>query len=42
VSGAPLLTEKGGKWYVAGIDVAAQTGVASGVAIVPDEVRKQF
>jgi protease YdgD len=42
VSGAPLLTEKGGKWYVAGIDVAAQTGVASGVAVVPDEVRKQF
>jgi hypothetical protein len=42
VSGAPLLTEKGGKWYVAGIDVAAETGVASGVAVVPDEVRKQF
>lgn len=42
VSGAPLLTEKGGKWYVAGIDVAAQTGVASGVAVVPDDVRKQF
>jgi len=42
VSGAPLLTEKGGKWYVVGIDVAAQTGVASGVAVVPDELRKQF
>jgi protease YdgD len=42
VSGAPLLTEKGGKWYVAGIDSAAQTGVASGVAVAPDEVRKQF
>ena len=41
VSGAPLLTERGGKWYVAGIDVAAQTGVASGVAVVP-ELRKRF
>ncbi len=42
MSGAPLLTEKGGKWYVVGIDVAAQTGAASGVAVVPDELRKQF
>jgi protease YdgD len=42
VSGAPLLTEKGGRWYVAGIDIAAQTGVASGIAVVPEELHKQF
>jgi protease YdgD len=37
-SGAPLLTRKGGKWYVAGIDVAAEIWVASGAAIVLDKI----
>lgn len=39
-SGAPLLFEKGGKWYAAGVDVAAEPGVAGGVAVVLHEARK--
>lgn len=42
VSGAPLLIEKDGKWYTAGIDVAAELGVASGFAVVLDEPRKRL
>jgi protease YdgD len=42
VSGAPLLIEKGGKWHTAGIDVAAELGVASGLAVVLDEARSRF
>jgi hypothetical protein len=42
VSSAPLLTEKGGKWYVAAIDVAAETGVAGGIAVVPEEPSKHL
>jgi protease YdgD len=38
-SGAPLLIEKHGKWYIAGIDVAAELGVASGLVVVVDEAR---
>jgi protease YdgD len=38
VSGAPLLIEKGGKWYTAGIDVAV-LGVASGLAVMLEDVR---
>ena len=38
-SGASLLIEKGGKWYTAGVDVAAELGVASGLAAVLDEAR---
>jgi len=41
-SGAPLLIEKGGKWYTAGVDVAAELGVASGLAVVLDEARRNF
>jgi hypothetical protein len=41
-SGAPLLIEKGGKWYTAGVDVAAELGVASGFAVVLDEARKRL
>jgi protease YdgD len=41
-SGAPLLIEKGGKWYTAGVDVAAELGVASGLAVVLDEARGAF
>jgi hypothetical protein len=36
-SGAPLLIEKGGKWYTAGVDVAAELGVTGGLAVVLDE-----
>jgi protease YdgD len=42
VSGAPLLIKNGGKWYIAGIDVAAELGVASGLAVVLDEPRKHL
>jgi protease YdgD len=42
VSGAPLLIEKGGKWYTAGVDVAAELGVASGLAVVLDEARNRL
>jgi len=41
-SGAPLLIEKDGKWYIAGIDVAAELGVASGFAVVVDEARRHL
>jgi hypothetical protein len=41
-SGAPLLIEKSGKWYAAGIDVAAELGVANGLAVVLDEARRHF
>jgi protease YdgD len=42
VSGAPLLIVKDGKWYIAGIDVAAELGVASGLAVDLDEPRKHL
>lgn len=38
----PLLIEKDGKWYIAGIDVAAELGVASGLAVVADEARRHL
>ena len=41
-SGAPLLIEQSGKWYVTGVDVTAELGVASGSAVVLDEARKRF
>jgi protease YdgD len=41
-SGAPLLIEKNGRWYTAGVDVAAQLGVASGIAVVLDEARRHL
>jgi protease YdgD len=41
-SGAPLLIDKGGKWYAAGIDVAAAPGLAAGVAVAVDEVAKHL
>ena len=42
ISGAPLLIEKGGKWRIAGIDVAAEPGVAVGVAVLLDKARKRL
>jgi protease YdgD len=42
VSGAPLLIVKDSKWYTAGIDVAAELGVASGLAVVLDEPSKHL
>jgi hypothetical protein len=41
-SGAPLLIEKSGKWYAAGIDVAAELWVPDGLAVVLDEARRRF
>jgi protease YdgD len=41
-SGAPLLIEDDGVWSVGGINVAAEIGVASGVAALLDEVRGKF
>ena len=38
----PLLIEKSGRWYVAGVDVAAETGIAGGFAVVVDEPRKRL
>jgi protease YdgD len=40
VSGAPLLIDKA--WYTAGVDVAAELGVASGFAVILDEPRKRL
>ncbi len=42
ISGAPLLIEKAGKLQVAGVDVAAETGIAGGAAVVLDEARSRF
>jgi protease YdgD len=42
VSGAPLLIEQGGKWFVTGVDVLAQYGAAVGYGVVLDEVRKRL
>lgn len=42
VSGAPLLIRKDGKWYVAGVDVAAEAGAAGGLAVLLDEARRSF
>ena len=39
VSGAPLLVERSGRWYVAAIAVAAEMGAASGMAALPDHAR---
>src|SRR5260370_16315829 len=36
VSGAPLLIERGGKWYVAGVYVPARPRVPVRVPLVPD------
>jgi hypothetical protein len=41
-SGAPLLIQKDGKWYIVGVAVAAELGVASGPAVVLDEARKRL
>jgi protease YdgD len=42
VSGAPLLIERGGKWYVAGVDVAAEAGLSGGFAVWVDEPRRRL
>jgi protease YdgD len=42
VSGAPVLVRDGGQWRVAGVDVAAEMGVAAGYATTLEEVRKRF
>jgi len=42
VSGAPLLIEQSGKWFVTGVDVTGELGVASGYAVVLDEARKHL
>jgi protease YdgD len=39
---APLLIQKDGKWYIVGVAVAAELGVASGLAVVLDEARKRL
>jgi V8-like Glu-specific endopeptidase len=42
VSGAPLLIEQNGKWFVTGVDVLAQYGAGEGYGVVLDEVRKRL
>lgn len=42
VSGAPLLIYRGGRWEVAAIEVAGETGIAQGVAVVLDEAIKSL
>jgi protease YdgD len=39
LSGAPLLTEMGGTWRVAGVAVAEEPGTAGGLAALPDPAR---
>ena len=42
VSGAPLLTKDGEAWRIVGIDVAAQMGIASGMAVSLGDVMAQL
>ncbi len=42
MSGAPLLTDKGGRWQVAAIEVAGEMDIAHGAAVVLDEAIKSF
>jgi protease YdgD len=39
VSGAPILLRENGRWLVAGVDVAAELGLASGYALPPTAIR---
>jgi protease YdgD len=39
LSGAPVLTEMGGTWRVAGVAVAEEPGTAGGLAVLPDPAR---
>lgn len=39
VSGAPLLVRESGAWRIVAVDVAAQRGVAGGLAVVLDDAR---
>jgi protease YdgD len=41
-SGAPILVHEGGVWRIAAMGVAAEMGVASGVAVILDEPRKRL
>jgi len=41
-SGGPLLIDRDGRWQIAAIDVAAETGIAGGVAGVPAEPINSF
>jgi protease YdgD len=41
-SGAPILVREGGVWRIAAIRVAAELGVASGIAAILDEPRKRL
>jgi protease YdgD len=41
-SGAPILVHEGGVWRIAAMGVAAEMGVASGVAVLLDEPRKRL
>jgi protease YdgD len=40
-SGAPVLVSDGTHWRIGGVDVAAEMGVANGLAAILDEARKQ-
>ncbi|MGA8402474.1 MAG: trypsin-like serine protease [Stellaceae bacterium] len=42
VSGAPLLIESDGRWAVAAIDVAAETGAEGGLAVMPGAAANGF
>jgi protease YdgD len=41
-SGAPLLVQDAGVWSIGGLHVAAEAGVASGIAVILDEARKKL
>ncbi len=41
-SGAPVLVHEGGTWRIVAMGVAAEMGVASGVAVILDEPRKRL
>jgi protease YdgD len=42
VSGAPLLIEQSGKWFVVGVQSGTERGATVGYAVVLDEVRKRL
>jgi protease YdgD len=41
-SGAPLMIKTGGNWHLAAIEVAGETGIAGGVAVVPIAPRERL
>jgi protease YdgD len=42
VSGAPVLAQESGEWRIIGVDIAAEIGAASGIAVGIADVMKEL